>query len=366
MYTLDVSDPTRPVLLSDTLVTNDAVNGLWYSTGRLYIAAGSVGLEIWDVSTPASPVLLGQISLSSPALDVVVAGDHAYVARADIAADSGAGLSVVDVSNPGQPREVGHCVLPAFPYGVSVQDSYAYASLVDVWPHRYSGLSVVKVSSPQTPTEIGRCATPGWGYGVNTAGNYAYVADYGYGLRVIDVSNRESLKEVGNWDDTSGFAYGVATTGNYVHVADYGLGLRVIDVSNPQKPREVGHYATPGSACKVAASGGYDYVADESGLEIIQFYGAGVEEGKRLPAQCSRLTATVVRGVLTMPLTANRLPLTASLLDISGRKVMTVHSGANDVSHLAPGVYFVWSATTPSLPAMSETWHSTYKVITTK
>jgi hypothetical protein len=64
-----------------------------------------------------------------------------------------------------------------------------------------------------------------------------------------------------------------------------------------------------------------------------------------------------------MLLTANRLPLTASLLDISGRKVMTVHSGANDVSPLAPGVYFVLSATTPSLPAMSETLHSTYKII---
>ena len=50
--------------------------------------------------------------------------------------------------------------------------------------------------------------------------------------------------------------------------------------------------------------------------------------------------ATVIRGMLEMPLTADRSPLTASLLDISGRKVMNLVPGLNDVSRLAPGVYF--------------------------
>jgi len=36
----------------------------------------------------------------------------------------------------------------------------------------------------------------------------------------------------------------------------------------------------------------------------------------------------------------------AVLLDISGRKVLDLHSGANDVSRLAPGVYFVLEAQT--------------------
>jgi hypothetical protein len=51
--------------------------------------------------------------------------------------------------------------------------------------------------------------------------------------------------------------------------------------------------------------------------------------------------ATVVRGVLEMPLTADRSPQTASLLDISGRRVLDLHTGENDVSRLSPGVYFV-------------------------
>jgi hypothetical protein len=73
------------------------------------------------------------------------------------------------------------------------------------------------------------------------------------------------------------------------------------------------------------------------------------------------------RRVLYLSEASSSKPQASScLLDISGRKVMTLHSGANDVSRLAPGVYFVWSATTPSLPAMLETLHATYKVVLTR
>ena len=49
-------------------------------------------------------------------------------------------------------------------------------------------------------------------------------------------------------------AYGVAVSGNYAYVADYGAGLRVVDVSNPANPVEVGYYDTPDCAIGVAVS----------------------------------------------------------------------------------------------------------------
>ncbi|MFO7650438.1 MAG: hypothetical protein R6X13_03730 [bacterium] len=53
--------------------------------------------------------------------------------------------------------------------------------------------------------------------------------------------------------------------------------------------------------------------------------------------------ASVVRGVLSISrqLTADGLRQEAALLDASGRRVMVLRSGENDVSRLAPGVYFV-------------------------
>jgi hypothetical protein len=49
--------------------------------------------------------------------------------------------------------------------------------------------------------------------------------------------------------------------------------------------------------------------------------------------------SSVVRGVLRLPPLLRRTSY--SLLSISGRKVMNLVPGANDVSRLAPGVYFV-------------------------
>jgi hypothetical protein len=55
--------------------------------------------------------------------------------------------------------------------------------------------------------------------------------------------------------------------------------------------------------------------------------------------------ATVVRGVLLLNRDCPRTGTVpkAVLLDGSGRLVLALHYGANDVSHLAPGVYFVVS-----------------------
>jgi YVTN family beta-propeller protein len=61
-----------------------------------------------------------------------------------------------------------------------------------------------------------------------------------------------------------------------------------------------------------------------------------------VPAARPKPMATVVHGVLLLPPASDVGRLASSvLLDISGRKVLSLHEGANDVHSLAPGVYFV-------------------------
>jgi len=55
--------------------------------------------------------------------------------------------------------------------------------------------------------------------------------------------------------------------------------------------------------------------------------------------------ATIVRGVLSLEVSSRQhTAYRAELLDISGRKVMELAPGENDVRYLAPGVYFVRAA----------------------
>ncbi len=70
-------------------------------------------------------------------------------------------------------------------------------------------------------------------------------------------------------------------------------------------------------------------------------FGVGVEDGQP-QASSHKQQVTVVRGVLVLGVGSRQnTAYRAELLDISGREVMVLHPGANDVRHLAPGVYFL-------------------------
>jgi len=88
------------------------------------------------------------------------------------------------------------------------------------------------------------------------------------------------------------------------------------------------------------------YVANQgSHISVIRDSGAGIQQGDSRAA-AGRPLPTIVRGVLLLPEAVGdkRLAVGAHLLDISGRKVLDLKPGTNDVRALAPGVYFVRTA----------------------
>jgi hypothetical protein len=75
------------------------------------------------------------------------------------------------------------------------------------------------------------------------------------------------------------------------------------------------------------------------------------------------MTATICRGVLWLPpATSHKSQSADCLLDIGGRKAMALRAGANDVSRLSPGVYFV-SEARPQTQAKAGAVH---KIVVTK
>jgi hypothetical protein len=88
------------------------------------------------------------------------------------------------------------------------------------------------------------------------------------------------------------------------------------------------------------------YVANYEGssISVLRDSAGGVEEAPNAGVR-TRNAATVVRDILFLPeaVSGEQLAVCAQLLDISGRKVLDLHPGANDVSRLSTGVYFVRS-----------------------
>jgi len=240
------------------------------------------------------------------------------------------------IADPRHPVEVGHYDTPGAAVGVAVLDSLAYVADFD------SGFWVVSVVDSAHPLQVGHCDTRGLAWDVAVIDSFAYLAgrDSG-GLEVISVADPAQPVEVGRCD-TPGDAWGVAVSGDYAYVADGDSGLRVISVVNPTQPIELGYYNCM-LARGVVVSGDYAYVAGHvAGLLICQFHGGAVEEAPNVKVRTAILMPMVVRGVLHLQADSRQQTVDrAELLDAAGRKVAELHAGANDVSRLAPGVYFV-------------------------
>jgi YVTN family beta-propeller protein len=91
-------------------------------------------------------------------------------------------------------------------------------------------------------------------------------------------------------------------------------------------------------------SGSRAYVANSvsSSISVIRDSLIGIVERPEPDVRRPWAGATIIRRVLFLPEAASPKPQASSwLLDITGRKVLELRPGANDVRALAPGVYFV-------------------------
>jgi hypothetical protein len=202
-----------------------------------------------------------------------------------------------------------------------------------------AGLRVINISNPNSPVEVGFYVPPDIAYSVAVSGDYAYVGTY-HGLRVVNVSNPSNPVDVGNLY-TAFAIYGLAITGDRVWLGNENGGTRIVNVTNPQAPSELGYYGDAGGF-GMTVSGTYAYAASWSaGLRIYEYYGTGVEEARNDVRGTMNAGPTIVRGVFNLQSSISNLKSETAMLDITGRQVMALRPGANDVRTLSPGVYFV-------------------------
>ena len=271
---VDASNPAAPKAVGSASVPFDgnyvAVSGtLACATGyRSYYGTDTTltnvdGFYVVDVSSSTNAKVVGTLeSATTVFYGVAMSGNNAYVACGS------AGLKVIDISNPAAPSIVGGCVTPGYAFGVSVSGNYAYVAA------GVAGLQVVNISNRSLPTVAGSVDTPGAAKDVAVAGNYAYVAD-GNSLQVIDISNPSSPVIRGVLAMVAPqMIVKVRVQNAKVYAAGSGGGLLVIDVSNPAGPVLVSSLALSGvsgsSSIGVAVSGAQVYLANYTGgLQIV-------------------------------------------------------------------------------------------------
>lgn len=132
-----------------------------------YVAAGDGGLQIVNISNPASPSIAGSVTLPSPAFRVRLLGRHAFVTRED------AMVSIVDVANPAAP-------VVRSQVATSNGDS---ASATGTW--LYTAGSPMYAYDFTVPSAPVRRAQTSWGGGeIEAYGEYGVVRHYSSGWSI--------------------------------------------------------------------------------------------------------------------------------------------------------------------------------------
>jgi len=182
----------------------------------LYVACGDAGVQVVDISSPATPALMGRSETGGVAEDVSPYDDGVAVAAGS------AGLQVVRAVNPGSPSVVGSLAGGTAPaQAICVRGTNAYVAA------GADGLRIVSLADPAHPVLLGTLATPGDARDVTVVGSKAYVAAGDAGVQVIDVSDPVNPVPIAT-HGMSASAEGIVVFGQNAYVAVSGGALQVV------------------------------------------------------------------------------------------------------------------------------------------
>jgi hypothetical protein len=212
VWLVDVSNSARPTLTGNYFVSGQA-RDIAVADNYLYVAAGSSGLRVVDISSPDVPVEIAAYLPMVAMYNMTSAADN--TAYAYTQTDSQWGLQQIDLAEPVQPVQMGFYPL-SYPYGtfpyssaylaasssIAIQDDY-----LRLIRHIHHGddfierrLQILNLAS-NSSFEVGNYSLPGSGLseGGQIAGDYAYIPAGDLGLRILDISDSASPQEVGGF-----------------------------------------------------------------------------------------------------------------------------------------------------------------------
>lgn len=279
LQVVDVTNRSNPVVVASLALPGNA-NSVRLAGNLAFVAGDTAGLHTIDVTNPVAPVLLGTLNTSGRALDVNIQGNIAYVAN-------GSSLFLANVANPSVPTAFSSLPLSGLIRGISVDPVRSLA----VVAADASGIYVVDVSNSGAPVLRAQLST-GDAHQVAIKGKFAFVADYvtppfstyQYSLASVDISNPAAPVLISSITNRTlgGILNDLVLSGNLALAACVNFknaGVPIADISDPTNLRSraiLFFPQIPGQGMGLAVDGTYIYQAtDGSSFEKFGTTGSG-------------------------------------------------------------------------------------------
>lgn len=257
-----VEQTTRVVIGAGLVLTDPdaATYEVFVADDLLYVANGTAGLRVFDISDPEASEEVGQYD-DVNARDVEVVGTTAFVAA------NGGRLLALDVTDPANIvlRDDIHTAGPS--RRVIISDGVAFVS------ETVEGVGAYDVSNPDAIRRIGTIRDEiddaNW---LALKDQILYVVDVGGqgGVDVVDVSDPRSMRHLRSFLE-GGDPVGLAVDGNRLYVTDAeSARLFQYDIRRPARPRQLDRLGGLDiDPRRVVARGDAVYVAHELGVWVI-------------------------------------------------------------------------------------------------
>jgi hypothetical protein len=291
---VDVSDPSAPSI-EGTWASGRTGLGFAVAGDALVLPRGQTGLELVDVSVASAPVRAGRYSVPARASALALDGDRLYLGYRD---SYSGGMQILDVTTPGSP-----VVLATLELGdvgtLGLGDDDLLLALAETDTSDTS-LFVVDVADESAPTVVGSTASFYLrdAYGdIVRLGDHAYIG--GDGLYVVDLTTPSAptvSDDLGSSYDTNG----VATDGSFLFTADddIGEGAVVLNaVADPAAPAALVHAWLPETPLSVAPFGPIVYAAADDGtLYWVEMHPPALPDDAWSVAESGAIRAVTTRG----------------------------------------------------------------------
>ncbi|PYR74373.1 MAG: hypothetical protein DMF87_22970 [Acidobacteria bacterium] len=268
LQVVDVTDRSHPLIAASLSLPGNA-NGIKLLGTLAYVAAGTA-LHVVDVANPLMPVLRGSLATSN-ALAVAVRGTVAYVAN-------GSSLLLVNVSNPASIVPIATLPLAGTIQGIDVDAQRGLA----VTAAGFGGVHVIDVSNPDMPLLLGSAST-GDARAVGLRDTFAFVADYSNSTTSVDLTNPSNPVVRSHILDSNlgGFLQDIAVSGNFALGADVKFvnGVPITDITDPTQLQARAILNFPqrdDNGTGIAVDGNFVYLTTDHGaLGKFQAFGDG-------------------------------------------------------------------------------------------
>jgi hypothetical protein len=252
LFIYDVRDRAHPAKVAEITPTADSWHRAWVKGQTLYISSKTEGLLVYDVTTPSAPRRLMALPGAGSTMEgwgLFVDQDRLYMMSPSPRAE----VLIFDITRPAEPSLLTRYEVPESDplEGETPVDGVVFGNRLYLghWAYGLAVVNVANVSKPESLGHFGYDNATSRPVAVGTIADrtIAFEASEGWGsrLRALDVSDPAHITEVGRFEmGPASSVAGLTLVGTKLYVAHNQDGLRVLDMSNPSTPRQIAYYNT--------------------------------------------------------------------------------------------------------------------------